>query len=85
MQSYLLLCRSITHAQRMNTALGRAGVRGTIFRPPMGLSDKGCGYAVRIGKPYLDAAIQQLRAVQIFPERVFFSVGDGTYREITPW
>lgn len=82
MQDYLLLCRSITHAQRMNSALERVGVRGWISRPPVGLTDKGCSYAVRIGKPYLDAAMQQLYALQLLPERVFLSVGDGSYREI---
>lgn len=84
MQNYLLLCRSITHAQRMNTALERAGVRGRIFRPPLGLTDRGCSYAVGIGMRYLETAMHQLRAEQLLPERIFYAVGDGTYREIMP-
>ena len=84
MQNYLLLCRSITHAQRMSSALERIGVRGRIFRPPVGLTDRGCSYAVGIGTRYLETAMRQLRAEQLLPERIFYGVGDGTYREIMP-
>lgn len=84
MQNYLLLCRSITHAQRMSSVLERAGVRGRILRPPLGLTDRGCSYAVWVGKPNLEAAMQILRAEQLLPERIFYAVGDGTYREIMP-
>jgi len=82
LQNYLLLCRSITHAQRMSSALERVGVRGRIFRPPLGLTDRGCSYAVGIGARYLEAAMRQLRTEQLLPEHVFYAAGDGTYREI---
>ena len=82
MQHYLLLCRSITHAQRMSNALEYAGVRARISRPPVGLSDKGCSYAVRIGAAFYDEAMRQLAAARLLPERVFFVSDDGAYREI---
>ena len=82
LQSYLLLCRSITHAQRMSMALERVGVRGRITRPPVGLTAKGCAYAVRVGAPHYESAMRELTAAQILPERVFFETGDGVYREI---
>lgn len=82
MQNYLLLSRSITHAQRMNAALQRAGVSGRISRPPVGLTDKGCSYAVQIGERYFSEAMQYLRAAQLLPERVFYTAGNGIYREI---
>ena len=50
MPYYLLLSRSITHAQRMSRVLERAGITARFFRPPMGLTDRGCSYAVRIGE-----------------------------------
>ncbi len=82
MQTYLLLCRSITHAQRMSAALERVGVRGRITRPPVGLTNKGCSYALRIGAAYYDRAMRELAAAQMLPERVFFVSDDGAYREI---
>ena len=45
MSYYLLLSRSITHAQRMSRVLERAGITARFFRPPMGLTDRGCSYA----------------------------------------
>ena len=82
MEQYLLLYRSVTHAQRVNVALERMGISGRIVRPPLGLSDKGCGYAVRIDAAYPDAAIAQLRAMKLTPERVYRVGHDGKYREI---
>lgn len=84
LQNYLLLCRSITHAQRMRSILERAGISGQIFRPPVALTERGCSYAVRIGTHYLPEAMRQLRQAQILPERVFYAAGDGGYREIFP-
>ena len=62
MPYYLLLSRSITHAQRMSRTLERAGITARFFRPPMGLTDRGCSYAVRVGDRYLPAALDCLRA-----------------------
>ena len=82
LQHYLLLCRSITHAQRMSAALEYAGVRARISRPPVGLSEKGCSYAVRIGAGAYENAMRVLEAARLFPERVFIISTDGVYREI---
>lgn len=83
MPYYLLLCRSITHAQRMSRALERAGLTARFFRPPMGLTDRGCSYAVRVGEDALPAALERLRAENLLPMRIFYSAGgDGTFREV---
>lgn len=82
MQNYLLLCRSITHAQRMSMALERVGVRGRITRPPVGLTAKGCAYAVVVGALHYERAMRELTAAQILPERVLYAPEDGVYREI---
>lgn len=79
----LLLCRSITHAQRMSNALQRSGITARFFRPPMGLTDRGCSYAVRVRQGDLPAALERLRAVDLLPMRVFRGESDGTFREIT--
>lgn len=83
MPYYLLLSRSITHAQRMSRALERAGITARFFRPPMGLTDRGCSYAVRIGEGSLPAALSRLREERLLPMRVFYAGNDGAFSEIT--
>lgn len=80
---YLLLSRSITHAQRMSRILERAGITARFFRPPMGLTDRGCSYAVRVNAESLNAAMEQLRAEGLLPMRVFRAETDGTFSEMT--
>ena len=82
MPYYLLLSRSITHAQRMSSALGKIGILTRIFRPPVGLSDKGCSYAVSVAASEIESAIDRLRETGLLPVKVFYSAGDGAYREI---
>ena len=81
MSYYLLLSRSITHAQRMSRVLERAGITARFFRPPMGLTDRGCSYAVRIGEGSLPAAIERLRSEGLVPMRVFYAESDGSFSE----
>lgn len=80
---YLLLSRSITHAQRMSRTLERAGITARFFRPPMGLTDRGCSYAVRVGEGQLPGALDRLRSEGLAPMRVFYAAGDGSFSEIT--
>ena len=48
MNHYLILCRSVTQAQRARLLLHNAGISCQIYRAPAGLSRRGCGYVVRI-------------------------------------
>ena len=81
MSYYLLLSRSIPHAQRMSRVLERAGITARFFRPPMGLTDRGCSYAVRIGEGSLPAAMERLRSEGLVPMRVFYAESDGSFSE----
>ena len=81
MPYYLLLSRSITHAQRMSRPLERAGITARFFRPPMGLTDRGCSYAVRVNN--MTGVMDRLRAEGLLPMRVFRAETDGTFSEMT--
>ena len=81
MEHYLILARSITFAQRMQSALGRAGIRCQIFRAPRDLTDLGCAYAVEVPEGDIQAVMtvfyrEALRPVQIF------AVDHGQFREV---
>lgn len=82
MPYYLLLSRSITHAQRMSRVLELSGITARFFRPPMGLTDRGCSYAVRIGAQHLETALTRLRTEGLMPMRIFYAGGDGALSEI---
>ena len=82
MPYYLLLSRSITHAQRMSRTLERVGITARFFRPPMGLTDRGCSYAVRVGEGNFPQAMDRLRREGLMPMRVFYAGSDGAFSEI---
>ena len=56
MFSYYFTFRSVTGAQRAMRALELSGLRGMLLRSPKMLSQKGCGYAVRVRDPRAAAA-----------------------------
>lgn len=82
MPYYLLLSRSITHAQRMSRTLERSGITARFFRPPMGLTDRGCSYAVRVSAGNYYSAMERLRREGLAPMQVFRAERDGVYSKI---
>lgn len=82
MPYHLLLSRSITHAQRMSAALEQEGFRVRYGRAPVTLSDRGCGYAVRLGGGQLSAAMEVLDRAELRPTRIFLDQEDGAFREV---
>ena len=59
MDHELLLARSITQAQHMVRALGGCGIRSALMRAPVGLTDRGCAYAVQMFKAWAASARDQ--------------------------
>ena len=47
MTQYLLMCRSLTYAQKSVKLLERSGITAAVVKAPQGLSSSGCGYAVK--------------------------------------
>ena len=44
---YLLICRSLTYAQRTAKALEHAGITAILTKVPLHISPDGCGYCVQ--------------------------------------
>jgi hypothetical protein len=78
---YLIVCRSVTQAQRAGYLLSAAGITNRIFRSPVGLTERGCSYSVRIGEPYLARAMEILRQNSLQPVKLFLH-RDGQYFEV---
>ncbi len=81
MEIYLLIARSVTHAQRMVRVLESCGIRAGMFRAPAGLTTQGCSYAVRIREDQMLRARSCLVGADLQPLGIFTRDGNG-YREV---
>ncbi len=81
MNHVLILCRSVTQAQRGGMLLSRAGITNRIFRSPAGLTERGCSYSIRITPEHLRYAMELLRRNGILPVKVVAQGPDG-YAEV---
>lgn len=82
MNHYLFTARSVTMAQRMGQVLGQGKLPHSVQRMPVGLTNQGCTYAVRIPERYFDAAISRLRQAGLMPVKEYYHDGNG-YSEVS--
>ena len=75
MEPYLILARSITYAQRMQSVLGRVGLRCQISRAPRTLTDLGCAYVLGIETNDIGGVISLLEKEGLKPVSVFRKEG----------
>jgi hypothetical protein len=79
---YLIMCRSLTYAQRVANTLERAGIPARILRSPAAISPKGCSYSVRVGERQLSRAMSILAQKKLPYLGIYVGRrGDG-YREV---
>lgn len=80
---YLIVCRSLTYAQRTAAALERAGITAHILRSPKSIAGEGCSHSVKLShQRRLADALRALHRVGLEPKRIFITTGDGSYREV---
>jgi len=72
----LITFRSITFAQKAERLLKRAGLTCNLQRTPQELSERGCGYCLRLLKGDTHAAVALLRENQQMYGKVY-AVTDG--------
>lgn len=82
MLQYLLLCRSLTYAQRASRALERIGITAIITKAPKSVTGQGCNYCVRVAEKNLIIALSTLREAGLGPLRVFLVSHDGSVSEV---
>lgn len=81
MENCLITFRSVTPAQRGESALRRAGISCTIHRTPKQLADQGCGYSLRLQQPELWQAVEILRKKGI-AYRKTYCLKNGSLEEV---
>lgn len=79
---YLIVCRSLTYAQRTAAALERAGITAHILRSPKAVGQEGCSHAVKVSERNLADALLVLSRVGLTPKRVYIMSSDGSYKEV---
>ena len=80
---YLIVCRSLTYAQRTARVLERAGISGYIMRAPKLISGEGCSHCVKVAERWLAPALKVLNREGLGPKRVFLQNEEGSYSEVT--
>ena len=66
---YLIVCRSLTYAQRTAAALERAGITAHILRSPKSIAGEGCSHSVKLSQRRLADALRVLHRVGLEPRR----------------
>ena len=79
---YILLCRSMTSAQRAARLLQDAGVFASVTKAPQSANPGGCTYGVKVGARNLAAAQRILRDGRVAVSRIFTYAPDGTVGEV---
>lgn len=79
---YLIVCRSLTYAQRTEAALSRAGITAHILRAPKSVDSEGCTHGVRVAERDLTSALVVLARAKLTPKRIFIFSSDGSYKEV---
>lgn len=82
MLHYLIMCKSLTYAQRAARTLERAGITATVSRAPQGLSQDGCAYCVKVPERKLDVSLRLIREAGLPYGRVFYQDEGGQAREV---
>lgn len=79
---YLIMCRSLTYAQRAAKVLERTGINAGVTKAPKLAAGNGCGYCVSVsyGRGILAADI--LRREGLLQGKIFEQSADGTLREV---
>ena len=79
----IIVCRSLTYAQRAAAILERRGIQAHFQRTPTELSVGGCSYSVKLSQKKLSDALAALHHAGVTPEAAYSISDDGRYREVS--
>lgn len=82
MVSYLIICRSLTYAQRTAKVLEHAGISALVMRPPIKIPEKGCIYCVKISEKRLRDALVALNNEGMSHGKIYILYADGSGGEV---
>lgn len=77
---YLIMCKSLTNAQRAAILLERRGISASVVKAPQHLRENGCGYAASLYRR-LGEAVSLLKEANLLNGRIYVRQENGSYRE----
>ncbi|MDD3165078.1 MAG: DUF3343 domain-containing protein [Oscillospiraceae bacterium] len=83
MQECYITFRSVTDAQRGEMVLNRIGIAAVLVRTPKMISNRGCGYSLRLPGGICATALRELQRTGVPMSRVFQRLGNN-FREAMP-
>ncbi len=78
---YIIMCRSLTYAQRAAKVLERHAISAGVTKAPVGLGGNGCSYCVTVSQAKGIAAVDALRKEGLLQGKIYEQHSDGTVRE----
>ena len=78
---YLIMCRSLTYAQRASKALEKAGITAIVSKAPHGSSASGCAYCVKVSEKRMTDALRILKINGLGPGKILIQEKD-IFREV---
>lgn len=79
---YLIMCRSLTYAQRASRVLEKAGIGTGVIKAPAGLTGNGCSYCVTVSLGRGQRAVNILRAENLLQGKIYLQNTDNTTQEV---
>ena len=70
-KEWLITFRTITYAQRAERILQEGGIFAQLHRTPKSLSQRGCGYCLRLQERDIPIARQLLELQQLHYEKIY--------------
>ncbi len=80
---YLIVCRSLTYAQRGVRLLERAGISTYLVRAPRLIAQAGCAYCIKVSQRWLERAVELIREAKLVSRGVYQQLEDGSYEEVS--
>ena len=77
----LIMCKSLTTAQRGALLLERHGISASVVKAPQHLRGSGCGYALSLYRN-LPEAVQSLKNSGLLTGKIYRRLENGTYLEV---
>ena len=81
MTQYLIMCTSLTNAQRSQKLLEKAGINTSIVKAPQGLNTLGCGYSLSLYSG-ISEAVSLLRNNSMLKGKIFMRTPNTDYKEV---
>ncbi len=77
---YLIMCKSLTNAERAALLLERRGFSASVVKAPQSLRENGCGYALSLYRR-LGEAVTLLQNNRLLTGKIYRRGEDGSYEE----